>query len=66
MSTVASIIGRKGSKWTPLFTGSASECQKEYKHNRFVGYERVYYLDSSGDTKRKKGLPAKERKVKTK
>tara|TARA_R110002074_G_scaffold52061_2_gene131418 strand:- start:1367 stop:1567 length:201 start_codon:yes stop_codon:yes gene_type:complete len=63
MGKVASIIGRKGNKWSPLFTGTASECQTQYKYNKFEGYERIYYLDSSGDTKRKKGAPAKKRKA---
>ena len=66
MSRVASIIGLKGGKWHPISAGLANELSDEYKHGDFKGFLRVYYLPSSGSTKRKKGKPAAAQKAKAK
>ena len=66
MAKVATISALKGGKWQPISAGPANEIRAEYKHGDFKGFDRVLYLDTSGDTKRKKGQPAAAPKAKAK
>ena len=61
----ASIIGNKGGKFQSIAVGNAKEMQEKYKHDKFEGFSQVYYLDTSGNTRRKKGV-AKAPKPKAK
>jgi len=62
----ASIIGNKGGKFQSIAVGNAKEMQAKYKRDKFEGFSQVYYLDTSGNTRRKKGAEklnkAKEKK----
>ena len=66
MSRAASIIGLKAGKWQPISAGPANELLDEYKHGDFKGFNRVYYLPTSGRVKRKKGQRAAAPKAKAK
>ena len=57
----ATIIGNKAGKFQSIATGNAQEIREQYKHNNFAGYSQVYYLDTSGGVRRKKGTPAAAR-----
>ena len=55
MARQATIIGRKGDKWSSMAVGTSNEILKKYKHDSFQGFDQVWYLDTSGGHKRKKG-----------
>ena len=48
MSKVATIIGSKNGKWSSIEVGTAPTVRTKFKKGKFVGFERVLYLDSSG------------------
>ena len=54
----ATIIGNKAGKFQSIATGNAQEIREQYKHDNFAGFSQVYYLDTSGGVRRKKGSPA--------
>ena len=54
----ATLIGSKGGKFQSIATGNAEEIREKYKRENFAGFSQVYYLDTSGGTRRKKGAPA--------
>jgi len=58
MSRTATIIGSKSGKWSSISVGSPSDLRKDFKFGDFEGFDKVYYLDSSGGTRRKKGKKA--------
>ena len=60
----ASIIGSKGGKFQSIAVGNAKEMQEKYKHSKFKGFLKVYYLDTGGNTRRKKGAEEPKEKVK--
>ena len=62
----ATLIGTKGGKMVSIATGNAQEIREKYKHDTFAGYGQVYYLDTSGGTRRKKGADAPKAKPKGK
>ena len=65
MARHATIIARKGNTWKSLAVGSAQEMREKFKREKFEGYERVHYLDTSGGHRRKKGTqPAPKAKPK--
>lgn len=53
----ATIIGSKAGKFQSIATGNAQEMREKYKHDKFAGFAQVYYLDTSGGVRRKKGSP---------
>jgi len=57
MARHATIIASKGGTWESLSVGSPVQLRSEFKHGAFAGFEQVYYLDTSGGTRRKKGKP---------
>tara|TARA_Y100001937_G_scaffold68975_2_gene94206 strand:- start:952 stop:1158 length:207 start_codon:yes stop_codon:yes gene_type:complete len=57
MARQATIIGRKGGKWSSVAVGTATEMRNKFKHDSFQGFEQVWILDTSGGHKRKKGSP---------
>ena len=62
----ASIIGSKDGKFESIAVGNAREMQEKYKFDSFKGFGQVYYLDTSGITRRKKGAPGAKPKAKAK
>ena len=62
MARQGTIIGRKGSAWSSLAVGPANEIREKYKYDAFPGFEQVWYLDTYGGHKRKKGSPAPVKK----
>ena len=56
----ASIIGSKGGKFQSIAVGNAKEMQGKYKHDKFQGFSKVYYLDTGGNTRRKKGADSEK------
>ena len=60
MAKQATIIGRKGEKWSSVAVGTASEMREKFKYDSFAGFEQVWILDTSGGHKRKKGSPGKK------
>jgi len=55
MARTATIIGSKGGAWSSIAVGSPVDLRPEFKHGSFAGFDQVYYLDTSGGTKRKRG-----------
>ena len=53
----ATIIGSKNGKFQSIAVGNAQEMRDKYKYETFEGFGQVYYLDTSGGTRRKKGAP---------
>tara|TARA_R110000824_G_scaffold180061_1_gene360446 strand:+ start:7296 stop:7499 length:204 start_codon:yes stop_codon:yes gene_type:complete len=62
----ATIIGQKDGKLQSIAVGSAAEMRTKYKHDSFAGFGQVYYLDTSGGTRRKKGSEKPKAKPKPK
>jgi len=57
----ATLIGTKAGKMVSIATGNAQEMRDQYKRESFPGYGQVYYLDTTGGTRRKKGSPAEQK-----
>jgi len=55
MSAHATILGIKDGKASSISTGSPAKLRTEFKHGSFEGYDRVIYLDTSGNRRRKRG-----------
>ena len=51
----ATLIGTKSGKMISIATGNAKEIRDQYKRETFPGFGQVYYLDTTGGTRRKKG-----------
>lgn len=51
----ATIIGSKSGKFESIAVGGAGDMREQYKKGSFQGYGQVYYLDTSGIVRRKKG-----------
>jgi hypothetical protein len=51
----ATLIGSKGGKFESIAVGNAQEIREQYKRESFPGFSQVYYLDTSGGTRRKRG-----------
>lgn len=66
MAKQATIIGKKGATWSSLGVGSASEMREKFKREKFPGFDRVHYMDTSGGHRRKKGGDASKAKPKGK
>ncbi len=56
--TIATIIGtRDGTNWESLAAGPANEVLPAYRSGAFEGFQRVQYLSTVGENRRKKGAP---------
>ena len=49
-----------------IATGNAQEIREQYKRETFPGFGQVYYLDTTGGTRRKKGAQVNKAKPKGK
>ena len=54
MARTATIIGSKSGKWSSISVGSPVDLREEWRRSDFAGFDQVYYLDTSGGTKRKR------------
>ena len=66
MSRTATIIGSKGGKWSSISVGSPVDLRPEFKHGSFAGFDTVYYLDTSGGKRRKRGQVSSPKKAQAK
>mgnify|MGYP003647648390 FL=1 len=65
--TIATIIGtRDGTNWESLAAGPANEVLPIYRSGAFEGFQRVQYLSTVGESRRKKGAPEAPPKAKAK
>ena len=55
---VGQVAGSKKGKVTPLFPDIASKALAKFKAEKFEGFDKVFYSDSGGRSKQKKGAPA--------
>ena len=63
MARTATIIGSKSGKWSSISVGSPVDLRNEFKFGDFAGFDKVYYLDTSGGTRRKRGKAAQPKKA---
>lgn len=66
MARKATIIGSKGDKLESIHVGSADKMREKFKHGSFAGYGQVYYLDTSGGVRRKRGAEKVPKKAASK
>jgi len=55
---IGTIVGSKEGKFTSLGAGNASDMLKEFRKNKFEGFEKVCFFDTGGRLIRKSGAPA--------
>ena len=66
MARHATIIGKKGDTWSSIAVGTAGDLREKFKRDKFPGFDRIHYLDTSGGHRRKKGGGASKAKPKGK
>lgn len=63
MARKATIIGSKGDKLESIAVGAADKMRDKFKRDSFAGYTQVYYLDTSGGSRRKRGADTVPKKA---